>query len=218
MSIDFFRRESAEADDFYRWIAPIYDPFVGTFLRHVRLAVLGIAASYGCRRILDIACGTGEQVRMLAEKGFEATGIDLSAAMLSRARAGANPRASYFLGNAENLPFNEGSFDCVHISLALHEMEYISAIRVVENAMDILCAGGKLILFDYLDGQDLTSRMSLGLLHAIERFAGRRHYKNFKNFVHLGGLHSFIGRFPLRVVSTRLYYGGATGLIVAERS
>ncbi|MHC1728845.1 MAG: class I SAM-dependent methyltransferase [Syntrophobacteraceae bacterium] len=217
MSTSLFRAGPAKGGDLYRWIAPIYDPLVGPFLRPVRIGVRRIARELGCRRILDIACGTGEQVQMLAEGDFTAAGVDLSSAMIVRAHARADQRASFLLGDAENLPFAPGSFDCVHISLALHEMDYSSAAKVVENALDVLSADGKLILVDYLNMQDLSSGLSLALLHVVERFAGRRHYRNFKHFVNLGGLLSFIAQFPLRIVSARNYFGGAMGLIVAGR-
>lgn len=39
------------------------------------------------RRIIDIGCGTGGHARQLAARGFDVTGVDLSAAMLEIARA-----------------------------------------------------------------------------------------------------------------------------------
>ncbi len=39
-------------------------------------------------RVLDVACGTGRHVIALAERGYEVVGVDLSAAMVERARAG----------------------------------------------------------------------------------------------------------------------------------
>jgi SAM-dependent methyltransferase len=41
-----------------------------------------------CRTLLDVACGTGEHVRLLGEVyGFEVDGLDLSPEMIARARA-----------------------------------------------------------------------------------------------------------------------------------
>lgn len=39
-----------------------------------------------CRRILDVACGTGRMMAILEEKGYEVTGLDLSQEMLDIAR------------------------------------------------------------------------------------------------------------------------------------
>jgi SAM-dependent methyltransferase len=40
-----------------------------------------------CRTVLDVACGTGEHARRLAEDGFSVDGLDLSAAFVRIARA-----------------------------------------------------------------------------------------------------------------------------------
>lgn len=46
------------------------------------------------RRVLDLGCGSGEHTRFLKSLGFDATGIDLSAAQVEAARA-ADPAGHY---------------------------------------------------------------------------------------------------------------------------
>jgi ubiquinone/menaquinone biosynthesis C-methylase UbiE len=217
MNIDRFQADLPDVSDFYRWIAPIYDPLVGPFLRSVRNGVCRIVLGLGCRRILDIACGTGEQVQMLADAGVSATGIDLSPAMLAKASSGGHRGPSFLLGDAGDLPFAAASFDCVLISLALHEMDFPASIRVVNEALRVTSNDGKLILFDYLLPGDLESKISLALLHIVERIAGKRHFRNFRYFVSHGGLESFIRKFPARALSTRKYFGGGTAIIALEK-
>ncbi len=208
----------SDESDFYRRIAPLYDPVVGPFLRPVRNEVRRLVRDFGCRRILDIACGTGEQVEMLAADGIMSTGIDLSPAMLSRAAERRNRRVQYFLGDAENLPFSSACFDCAMISLALHEMELESAWRVAEEAIRVLGEDGKLILFDYLSASGFPSGISLLFLHIVERMAGKRHFHNFRRFISHGGLGTFIEKLSLKVVCSRKFLLGAAGLIVLEKS
>ncbi len=43
----------------------------------------------GCQRVLDAACGTGMHAIALAQRGFQASGADLSGGMVERARANA---------------------------------------------------------------------------------------------------------------------------------
>ncbi len=195
MSACLSKENSSGRWDFYRRVAPFYDLFVGTFLKPVRNDVRRIAAVLEPARILDIACGTGEQARMLAGDGFTVTGIDLSPAMLAQARKKGAGSGTYLLGNAEDLPFPSGSFDLVTIMLAMHEMDYQSAIRVMNESLRVLDGGGNIILFDYVRGRDLVSRTSLGLFHAVERMAGRRHFRNFRFFLERGGLEGFIAKF-----------------------
>jgi ubiquinone/menaquinone biosynthesis C-methylase UbiE len=212
-----FQTDSPHERDFYKRIAPHYDRLAGPFLKPVRNGVRQAAREFGCGRILDIACGTGEQVEVLAEDGFMTAGIDLSPAMISRARTRRHPRAAFFLGNAENLPFLSGSFECILMSLVLHEMNYSTAIRAAGEGIRVLTPGGKLILFDYCLSPGLLSRLSLALLHAVERGAGKIHFRNFRYFIKQGGLQAFVDKFPLNVISIRTFFAGGAALIVSEK-
>lgn len=67
------------------------------------------------KRILDIGCGTGRHSIELARRGYDVTGIDLSSAMLERARANAaaaDCRVSFIQADARSLSFSE-EFDVV---------------------------------------------------------------------------------------------------------
>jgi SAM-dependent methyltransferase len=65
--------------------------------------------------VLDVATGTGWTSRLVAEQGAVVTGVDIAAELLAAARAKAPPRLSldYRLGDAEALPFADGTFDAV---------------------------------------------------------------------------------------------------------
>jgi SAM-dependent methyltransferase len=71
--------------------AEYYDLLYSTFKDYAaeadRIAALARQASLGCRTVLDVACGTGEHARLLARRGFEVDGLDLSPAFLRVARA-----------------------------------------------------------------------------------------------------------------------------------
>ncbi len=66
--------------------------------------------------ILDVGTGTGFLALILAELGHEVVGLDISESMLSVARKKAEQkglRIQFKLGDAENLPFKDDSFDAV---------------------------------------------------------------------------------------------------------
>ena len=99
--------------------------------------------------VLDVGCGTGVLSLLLSEMGHNVIGIDLSEGMLGRAKKKAydhNLRAEFRLGDAENLSFENASFDAVinrHLLWTLLNPE-----RAVAEWKRVLRPGGKLIIID----------------------------------------------------------------------
>jgi SAM-dependent methyltransferase len=73
-------------------------------LRHIPLAA--------GQRVLDIGCGVGVFLGLVAERGARAYGIDASAALLDVARARVTS-ADLRLGDMEALPYDDDTFDLV---------------------------------------------------------------------------------------------------------
>jgi len=81
------------------------------------------------RRVLDIACGTGEHAIELARRGYDVTGVDNSPKMLEhgRAKAGAAGLSVDFReGDMSGLEL-EGEFDCA--VCMLHSLAYLPSNR-----------------------------------------------------------------------------------------
>jgi SAM-dependent methyltransferase len=73
-----------------------------------------IVMSVGLRRgdrVLDVACGFGRHAAELARRGFDVTGVDLSAAMLAEGRR-LHPRVKFLKMDMRRLPF-VAEFDAV---------------------------------------------------------------------------------------------------------
>jgi SAM-dependent methyltransferase len=67
-------------------------------------------------RVLDVACGNGNAALAAARRFCQVTGIDYVPALLERARRRAQAEgleATFQEGDAEDLPFADGSFDAV---------------------------------------------------------------------------------------------------------
>ena len=65
-------------------------------------------------RVLDVACGTGNLAIPAARTGASVTGIDIAPNLISQAKARAAAESlaiSFDVGNAEQLPYESGSFD-----------------------------------------------------------------------------------------------------------
>lgn len=68
------------------------------------------------KRVLDVGVGTGFLSIMLAEIGYSVVGVDLSEEMIKRARKKMDARGLKVrleVGDAEDLPFDDASFDAV---------------------------------------------------------------------------------------------------------
>jgi len=63
-------------------------------------------------KVLDVACGTGIVARTAAGKAGTVVGLDRNEAMLAVARR-LRPDLDWRLGDAEKLPFGDGTFDAV---------------------------------------------------------------------------------------------------------
>ena len=107
-------------------------------------------------KILDIGCGTGRHSLELARRGYIVTGIDLSEAMITKARNTArleNLKIDFRIKDARNFNFNQ-SFDLVIMLcegafplMETDEMNYL----IIKNAYSSLKPGGKYI-FSTLSG------------------------------------------------------------------
>ncbi|HSP18431.1 MAG TPA: methyltransferase domain-containing protein [Myxococcaceae bacterium] len=97
------------------------------------------------QRVLDVACGTGVVAVTAARAGAEASGLDLTPALLERARenaAMAGVHVAFTEGDAEALPFPDASFDVV-----LSQFGHIFAPRpavVTSEMLRVLRPGGRL--------------------------------------------------------------------------
>lgn len=84
------------------------------------------------QRLLDIGCGTGASLMPFLNKGIDLTGIDPSPYMLDAARRNLGSRADLYKGYAENLPFDDNSFNHSVIFLTLEFCE--SPLKAIEEA------------------------------------------------------------------------------------
>lgn len=81
-------------------------------VRPVYEAVLSRTHLKSGTRFLDVGCGAGMAAQIAAGRGAEVSGIDAAPALLDIARL-RTPRGDFRLGDLEELPFGDGSFDVV---------------------------------------------------------------------------------------------------------
>jgi ubiquinone/menaquinone biosynthesis C-methylase UbiE len=113
-------------------------------------AALARSVSPAPARVLDVGCGTGYLLRLLARQWPEASelaGLDPAPSMIEAAAASADdPRLRFSVGTAERLPFPDGSFDLVVTTTSFdHWSDQPAGLR---ECARVLAPGGHLILVD----------------------------------------------------------------------
>jgi ubiquinone/menaquinone biosynthesis C-methylase UbiE len=167
--------------------AYFYDPLLRHALRSLRRAVREQLPEDRKVRILDICCGTGEQLYELQKAGYrDLSGLDLSAAMLAVATR-KSPLLKLVEGDALDQPFPDASFDVVLISLALHDKSEKARQQILEEIHRLLKPAGISLVADFcFDGRSFfRGRIAIRL---VEGVAGGEHYKNFRSYIRRGGL------------------------------
>lgn len=104
------------------------------------------------RKILDIACGTGDLALIFAKKGIQTTGADISQKMLEIAKKKAdklfkNNAPEFILASADSLPFEENSFDAVTISFGIRNFE--NRAKALNEIHRVLRRGGSLAILEF---------------------------------------------------------------------
>lgn len=105
--------------------------------------------------ILEIGCGTGTLIQMMAERGAIVTGIEVSPIMLAEAQAkiaasGLAERVTLQQMDATLIgeKFEPGSFDLIVSTLVFSELPINAQRYVLEACTDLLTENGRLLIAD----------------------------------------------------------------------
>jgi SAM-dependent methyltransferase len=131
-----------------------------------RRAILEALALGPDDRLLDVGCGGGLLLRDALAAGAAATGLDHSAEMVALARERA-PGAEVVLGRAERLPFGDGAFTAVAMSVVFFFLP--DPVAALAECRRVLAPGGRLAVYT-------TSPALRGTPAAPEPLATRGHF------------------------------------------
>ena len=194
--------------------ARIYSWLIDPLLSSLRREITATCLAHGVTDAIDIACATGEQCRALQQAGIAATGIDLSPAMIERARRIGPPEIRYVHGSALSIPFPDGTFTSAILSLCLHEHPAHEQERMIAEAVRVVRPGGVVIAAEYSPPKRVNRTWAL--IQVIERLAGREHFRNFRRFIRAGGIES-VARYLPPITERRLLFQQTMKIIVAEK-
>lgn len=110
--------------------------------------VMTTLLQYPFEFILDIGCGTGTILSRVLEarENVKVSGIDLSPGMIEKAGEILGDNAELKVGDSENLPWENGSFDAVVCNASFHH--YPNPKKVLREMKRVLIAGGVLVIGD----------------------------------------------------------------------
>ncbi|MCD6425192.1 MAG: class I SAM-dependent methyltransferase [Anaerolineales bacterium] len=194
----------------YNFSAYIYDPMLYLVLRPVRKVVLNELMEHKDKAILDLCCGTGNQLKFLSKNGFSNLHcLDLSEAMLRVAQQGNFPIKIYHQ-DAAKTNFEDAVFDVVMLSFAVHEKDRETQESMLDEAYRLLKEDAFILIVDFVF-DDKTKKMgSLGI-RLIEKMAGGEHYSNFKKYIQNNGLASLVKEDKFKFIKNhRMAFNGVT--------
>ena len=125
--------------------------------RRWKRRLIDLAAPLRGRRVLDLACGTGDLAFAAAAQGGEVTGLDLTPRMIELARGKAPAAGVRFLvGDMMALPFRDASFDVVTTGYGLRNVPVLET--TIAEIHRVLAPGGLLLSLDFNRPANATLR------------------------------------------------------------
>ncbi len=204
-------------NDDYAGLARLYDQLTARPMAASRRKLALLCRRLNLRRVLDLGCGTGLQMRELEKAGIFCAGVDCSQAMLEQARLNlsGSGRAALFNASARELPFKDSAFDAALICLMLHE----SACPAPALLAEALRVAGKVLILDWHVPERNLDYPGWLLTNTIERLAGKKHYARFRAYARSGGLPGLIAAAPeLEAARDERLSGGLFRFMILKKS
>ena len=178
-----------------------YSTTIDPLLRGIRIYVPEFSRMKVGNKVLDVCCGTGDQVFYYAKKGIIATGVDLNPEMIKMAEKDKRKQdlknVSFQIADAKSLPFKDNSFDYASISFALHEKERTARDKIISEMKRVVKKEGNLIFIDFQ--VPLPKNLYSYFVKAVEYLAGRDHFRSFKDYLGQGGLDGIFKKNQLQI-------------------
>ncbi len=178
------------AKDPYQILSAIYDLLLAPVIGLIHVQEGALYPPKPDESVLDVGCGTGAELAIYQKAGSQITGVDLSPAMLAKARRRLGRSANLRLESATALSFPDGCFDLVTLILVLHEMAPHIRATVLKECTRVIKQDGHLLVVDYHTGPFPFPQGWIYRAFALvmEVIAGPEHLANYHDFMAHQGL------------------------------
>ncbi len=193
------------------YLASIYDFILYPFLNKTRQKTAKIISRLNPESLIDICCGTGNQLKYLSHTKIKLTGIDNSAGMLKAAK-----NLNCYIQDAREIQFPDKEFEMALIQLALHEKSFDDQEKIINEIHRILKNEGYLVIMDYDIGNQ-TSKSAKYIINIIEYLAGKEHYGYFKEYHKNNGVNQLIKNHHFKLIKKTAIAGKSMSLMIFQK-
>jgi len=160
----------------FAWLTPLYDLLmrIGMQEKAFKRRLVDQADIQPGQRLLDLGCGTGTLTILIKQlhPGAEVVGLDGDAKILAIARSKAAKAGVEIVlehGLASQLPYPDGSFDCVLTSLMIHHLTTTDKRTAMAEVYRVLRPGGEFHIADFGPPRGVYARLVSALIRGLER-------------------------------------------------
>jgi ubiquinone/menaquinone biosynthesis C-methylase UbiE len=196
--------------------ASLYDLFFDGLLKPIRLKNRDIIQKYGCKKIIDLGCGTGSQCQVLSKDDLDVVGMDLSEKMLAVAKKKDLQKTRLLYGDISKNGLPDGSFDCAIITLVLHPNDQTTIQQIIRDAKRVIQKDGVIIITDYDVGRQFKGKAAEIVIRIIESMANTSHRRNYFKFMERGGLYTILSEVDVKILESHSFYGNSLSVCAVQ--
>ena len=103
--------------------------------------------------------------------------------------------------------------------LVLHEIDHLIRLAVIDEIKRVLKPSGKILLIDFNPGpiQSFEGWKTKAIILLSVIAAGRKHFRNYRHFMSINGLHNLIESAALVIEKQKIVGGGPLTLILLRK-